>query len=246
MFTHHKLKVYRKALECASSAERLSSGWPRKHSFVDHFCRASESIVLNIAEGARLLSGSGKLMTLDYAIGSALECAACLDIAGIKGLLRAPDATAEKHRLWEITRMLIGLRKSWCADAMKEEPTPFQPPHGSVPDPEPLFHHETLDVYRVGLQFMRWFSTLPGAEELCDRTYRQLDKAATSLLLNIAEGNGRYSELDHRRFLDVAAASAVKSAAYLDLCEQKSSPACLDLSPGRGLLGRVTAMLSNF
>jgi len=57
MFTHHKLKVYRKALECAGSAERLSSGWARKHSFVDHFCRASESIVLNIAEGARLLSG---------------------------------------------------------------------------------------------------------------------------------------------------------------------------------------------
>jgi hypothetical protein len=52
MFTHHKLKVYRKALECAGSAERLSSGWARKHSFVDHFCRASESIVLNIAEGA--------------------------------------------------------------------------------------------------------------------------------------------------------------------------------------------------
>jgi four helix bundle protein len=141
--------------------------------------------------------------------------------------------------------MLIGLRKSWCHDAMNEEPTPCEPP-GSVPDPEPLFHHETLDVYRVGLQYMRWFSSLPGAEELCDRTYRQLDKAATSLLLNIAEGNGRYSELDHRRFLDVAAASAVKSAAYLDLCDQKSSPARMDLSPGRGLLGRITAMLSSF
>jgi len=86
--------------------------------------------VLNIAEGARLFSGPAKLMTLDYAIGSALECAACLDIAGIRNLLRAPEATAEKRRLWEITRMLIGLRKSWCADAMKEEPTPCQPPYG--------------------------------------------------------------------------------------------------------------------
>ena len=143
MITHHKLKLYRKALECAGSAERLSSGWARKHSFVDHFCRASESMVLNIAEGARLLSGPAKLMTLDYAIGSALECAACLDIAEIKDLLRAPDATAEKHRLWEITRMLIGLRKSWCHDAMNEEPTPCQA-RGSVPEPGqagPLFHH---------------------------------------------------------------------------------------------------------
>ena len=245
MFTHHKLKVYRKALECAGSAERLSSGWASKHSFVDHFCRASESIVLNIAEGARLRSGSAKLMTLDYAIGSALECAACLDIAEIKDLLRTPEVTAEKHRLWEITRMLIGLRKSWCHNGMNEEPTSYEA-HGSVPAPEPLFHHVTLDVYRVALQFMRWFSALPGLVELGDRTYRQLDKTATSLLLNIAEGNGRYAELDHLRFLDVAAASAVKSAAYLDLCEQKISPPGMDLSPGRRLLGRITAMLSSF
>src|SRR5438093_12568966 len=110
MFTHHKLKVYRKALECPGSAERLLSGWATKHSFVDHFCRASESIVLNIAEGARLRSGPAKLMMFDYAVGSTLECAACLDIAGIKNLLRAREAAAEKHRLWEITRMLIGLR----------------------------------------------------------------------------------------------------------------------------------------
>ena len=92
---------------------------------------------------------------------------------------------------------------------------------------------------------MRWFSSF-GAEELCDRTYPQLDKASTSLWLNIAEGNGRYSELDPRRFLDVAADSAVKSAAYLDLSEQKSSPPCMDLSAGRGLLGQITAMLSSF
>src|SRR5687768_7211517 len=113
MFTHHKLKVYQKALECAGSAERISSGWARKHAFVDHFCRASDSIVLNIAEGARRPSGPAKVMTLDYAIGSALECAACLDIARVKGLLPVGDASAEKRQLLEKTRMLIGLRKSW-------------------------------------------------------------------------------------------------------------------------------------
>jgi len=36
--------------------------------------------------------------------------------------------------------------------------------------------------------------------------------SGTSVVLNVAEGNGRYSELDHRRFLEVAAASAVKAA----------------------------------
>ena len=99
MFTHHKLHVYRKALECAGSAERFSSAWPRKHSLVDHFCRASESIVLNIAEGARLRHGPRKLMTLDYAIDSALEWAGCLDIA-------QTDLSAGRELLGGITAML--------------------------------------------------------------------------------------------------------------------------------------------
>ena len=47
---------------------------------MEHFRRASESVVLNIAEAARLLSGPDKARTLDYALGSTLECAACLDI----------------------------------------------------------------------------------------------------------------------------------------------------------------------
>ncbi len=241
MFTHHKLMVYHKALACAGSAEEISSGWARKHAFVDHFCRASESIVLNLAEGARLRSGPAKLITLDYAIGSALEGAACMDIARVKELLPVLQVSAQKQRLWEITRMLIGLRKSWGHEVMNEEPTAPEPKDG-----EPLFHHETLDVYRVGLEFMRWSSSLPGSADLCDRTFRHLDSAATSLLLNMAEGNGRYSELDHRRFLDVAAAAAVKSAVYLDLCEHRNSPIGMDASVGRNLLGRVTAMLSRF
>jgi four helix bundle protein len=212
MFTHHKLVVYRKALEWAGSVERISGGWARAHSLVDHFRRASESIVLNIAEGARLGPGPAKVVTLDYASGSALEGAACLDIAEVKTLLPSPEARTEKRRLLEVTRMLIGLRKSWGHAAIHEESNP-DPLRGLTPNSEVLFHHERLDVYRVGLELMRWLCSLPGGQELSDRTDRRLDQAATSLLLNIAEGKGRYSELDHHRFLEVAAAAAVKSAA---------------------------------
>jgi hypothetical protein len=67
--------------------QELSAGWGRRHAIVEHFRRAAESIVLNIAEGARLASGPDKARTLDYALGSTLECAACLDIATIKGRL---------------------------------------------------------------------------------------------------------------------------------------------------------------
>ena len=81
MLTHHKLKVYQQALALAASAEALSASWGRRHAIMDHYGRAAESIVLNIAEGARLVSGADKARTLDYAIGSTLECAACLESA---------------------------------------------------------------------------------------------------------------------------------------------------------------------
>jgi four helix bundle protein len=64
--------------------------------------------------------------------------------------------------------------------------------------------------------------------------------------LNVAEGNGRYSELDHRRFLDIAAASAVKTAAYLDLYHQKTHSAGVETAQGRELLSRIVAMLNRF
>ena len=93
---------------------------------------------------------------------------------------------------------------------------------------------------------MRWFVGLPGSLELSDRLFRQIDQAATSMVLNVAEGNGRYSGLDHRRFLEIAAASAVKAPAYLDLCQQKALPAQLEITEGTELLSRVLAMLHSF
>src|SRR4051812_19419726 len=110
MLTHHKLKVYEKAVSLAADAQELSGCWGKRHAILEHFRRASESIVLNIAEGTRLVSGSDKAKTLDYALGSTLECAACLDIAGIKGRLSCERSLTEKRRLLEVARMLIGLR----------------------------------------------------------------------------------------------------------------------------------------
>ena len=244
MLTHHRLKVYEKALALGAGAEELSASWGRRHAIVEHFRRASESIVLNIAEGARLVSGPDKARMLDYGLGSTLECAACLDIANVKGRLSCQQSLTEKRRLLEIARMLVGLRKAWLQNVIREEPSPYQA-EPSKPGLEVLFHHESLDVYQVGLDFMRWFVGLPGGEELSDRLCRDIDKSATSVVLNVAEGNGRYSELDHRRFLEIAAASAVKAAAYLDLYQQKLC-ARVESTQGRELLSRIVAMLSRF
>jgi len=53
MFSLEKLKVYERALASVASLGQLSSQWDKRHAVVDQLLRASESVVLNIAEGAR-------------------------------------------------------------------------------------------------------------------------------------------------------------------------------------------------
>ena len=237
MFSHEKLKVYEKALLSVAHLARHAASWDKRHSVVDHLLRASESVVLNIAEAARLRSVAQKQHQMDYAIGSALESAACMDIAVVKQLVGSDTALAEKLLLCEIVRMLVGLRKSWGGAVLHEA----SPGYGSRSDA--TFPHERLDVYRAGLAFMCWFHALPGGAELSSRLYRQIDKAATSVILNIAEANGRYPEDDRRRFHDIAEASTVKAAAYLDLCVRKAELDPAQEEPGLRLLGRIASML---
>ena len=55
------------------------------------------------------------------------------------------------------------------------------------------FDHEKLDVYHKAIEFVAW------AGELCELVPRgpsvrkQLDRASTSIPLNIAEGNGKHT-----------------------------------------------------
>src|ERR1051326_5772409 len=73
MFSLEKLTVYDKALTRAASLARHSGSWDKRHAVVDHLLRASESIVLNLAEGARLGSGGKRQHQLDDAIGLGAE-----------------------------------------------------------------------------------------------------------------------------------------------------------------------------
>jgi four helix bundle protein len=139
--------------------------------------------------------------------------------------------------------MLIGLRKAWSNWKAHDEPVPYRAePTGSVSTP--LFHHETLEVYAAALELMRWLVCLPKESKVESRLYWQVDEGVTGLILNIAEGNGRYSELDHRHFLDIAEGCAVKVAAHLDLAVQKGVLIQKDCSSGKDLLERILAMLS--
>ena len=76
------------------------------------------------------------------------------------------------------------------------------------------FDHERLDVYRVALDSIvladETIAQLPrGRSHLAD----QLHRAATSIVLNIAEGAGKLSKPDKRRYDLSASGSATERAA---------------------------------
>jgi four helix bundle protein len=79
------------------------------------------------------------------------------------------------------------------------------------------FDHEKLHVYQVSLAFNEWVGELLPLIEAKAAAKDQLDRAATSIPLNIAEGNGKFSKRDRARFFDIARGSALEAAASLDV-----------------------------
>lgn len=69
-------------------------------------------------------------------------------------------------------------------------------------------------------------------------------RAATSIALNIAEGNGKRSLADRCGFLDIARGSALESAACLDVLIASKVVRAESMTLGKALLVRIVAMLS--
>lgn len=111
-FSHEKLNVYQHSLEFIDFVNQLISSNLNKLNVIDQLDRAVTSIPLNIAEGTGKYTPKDKCRYYDIARGSALECAACLDV-----LLKREKITKEfcekgKNLLLEIVSMLTGLIKS--------------------------------------------------------------------------------------------------------------------------------------
>src|SRR5262245_38598712 len=105
------------------------------------------------------------------------------------------------------------------------------------------FNHEKLEVYREAIEFAAWLSgLLDGAARLGD-VKDQLDRACTSIPLNIAEGNGKYSLKDRCRFLDFAHGSALECAAGLDILVAKGKATPAEIRQGKEHLQRIVRML---
>ena len=85
---------------------------PKNISVHNQFDRASTSIPLNIAEGNGTHTPADRCRFFDIARGSALECAACLDVLVAKRIIEESLAVEGKGLLSKIVSMLVGLIRS--------------------------------------------------------------------------------------------------------------------------------------
>jgi four helix bundle protein len=115
-FDHEKLNVYHSAIAFVSWANDLLSDIPRTIAVFGQLDRACTSIPLNIAEGNGKHTSADRCRYFDNARGSALECAACLDVLVARKLIAESRASDGKAKLVEIVSMLIGLIRANSSD----------------------------------------------------------------------------------------------------------------------------------
>src|SRR5439155_14673654 len=105
------------------------------------------------------------------------------------------------------------------------------------------FDHEKLDVYQESIAFCGWVGELLGQISAKAAAKDQLDRASTSVPLNIAEGNGKFSTVDRARFLEIARGSALECAACLDVLAVRKLVAPERILPAKERLVRIVNML---
>ena len=126
MFDHEKLRVYQESLAFASWAETILERAKKSSPLHDQLDRARISILLNIAEGNGRFTAADRCRFFDTARGSALECAACLDLLAIKDVIDAKELAQGKATLEKIVSMLVGLIRSNSTDRLHEKPVMYR------------------------------------------------------------------------------------------------------------------------
>ena len=105
------------------------------------------------------------------------------------------------------------------------------------------FDHEKLDVYQEAIAFCGWIGELLSQISAKAAAKDHLDRASTSLPLNIAQGNGKFSTVDRARFLEIARSSALECAACLDVLAVRKLVAAERILPAKERLVRIVNML---
>lgn len=106
------------------------------------------------------------------------------------------------------------------------------------------FDHEKLKAYNEAVAFVGWAGPLLDELPAKLAARDQLDRASTSIVLNIAEGNGKRSHPERCRFFDIARGSTVECAACLDVLVARRKLAAEKAEEGKGKLVEVVSMIA--
>ena len=101
-----------------------------------------------------------------------------------------------------------------------------------------------MEVYRLALDFVKVANEIRsalsvGRSALAD----QLDRAALSIALNVAEGAGEFARREKARFYRIARRSATECAAILDVAGELELVDQQRISAAKDLLRRIVGML---
>ena len=106
------------------------------------------------------------------------------------------------------------------------------------------FGHERLDVYQAAIEYVGW------AYRLCEQlkghrsAEEQLLRASQAIPLNVAEGNGKATDGDRRRYFEIARGSALECGAIQDVLEVCGALSAEENSEAKAALDRIVAMLT--
>jgi four helix bundle protein len=111
MFGFQRLDAYQNAILFLAVISKLTPDLPRGHAeLADQLRRAALSVPLNIAEGSGKFNRDA-IRFYGIARGSALECAAILDVIEALGLMDSAVLIAPRRHLESAVRLLTGLMR---------------------------------------------------------------------------------------------------------------------------------------
>lgn len=118
-------------------------------------------------------------------------------------------------------------------------------PYRSRVQSSPILSHARLDVYRCAIELLavttRIREALPrGNVDIAD----QLRRASLSVPLNVAEGAGKTTTAEKRKYYAIARGSALECAAILDVCVVLRLVDPTVVEPANALLARIVGMLT--
>jgi four helix bundle protein len=106
------------------------------------------------------------------------------------------------------------------------------------------FGHEQLDVYRAAIKYVGWAFRLCEGLKAHRNAKDQLLRGSQAIPLNIAEGNGKATEGERRRYFEIARGSTLECGAIQDVLEVCGALPAAENAKQKELLDRIVAMLT--